>query len=102
MRKCSRLKIFPDISMNIDNLDVSGTEIEEVHASSVERMPRLQWFSVGCRNFKILTHIPCPRKYNTSRPNKLGMSFFFYWKKKIKKNLNLESCKYKLNLKHYF
>lgn len=57
MSDCSQLRSYPDISMNIKDLDVGNTKLE-VHASIVQRLPRLEWLRIGSRNLKRLTHIP--------------------------------------------
>ncbi|ESQ46798.1 hypothetical protein EUTSA_v10028296mg, partial [Eutrema salsugineum] len=57
MSDCSRLTSYPDISMNIKDLDVGNTKLE-VHSSIVERLPRLEWLRIGSRNLKRLTHVP--------------------------------------------
>ncbi|CAN6929590.1 unnamed protein product [Brassica oleracea var. botrytis] len=57
MSDCSLLRSYPDISMNIKDLDVGNTKLE-VHPSIVERLPRLEWFRIGSRNLKRLTHVP--------------------------------------------
>ncbi|XP_010447574.1 PREDICTED: disease resistance protein RML1A-like isoform X1 [Camelina sativa] len=57
MSDCSLLRSYPDISTNIKDLDVGNTKLE-VHPSIVERLPRLEWFRIGSRNLKRLTHVP--------------------------------------------
>ncbi|KAG2325160.1 hypothetical protein Bca52824_007888 [Brassica carinata] len=57
MSDCSQLRSYPDISMNIKDLDVGNTKLE-VHPSIVERLPRLEWLRIGSRNLKRLTHVP--------------------------------------------
>ncbi|CDY35034.1 hypothetical protein Bca4012_099378 [Brassica carinata] len=57
MSDCSLLRSYPDISMNIKDLDVGNTKLD-VHPSIVERLPRLEWFRIGSRNLKRLTHVP--------------------------------------------
>ncbi|KAF3504902.1 hypothetical protein F2Q69_00040121, partial [Brassica cretica] len=58
MRRCSRLRTFPNISSNIEYLDVGNTKIEDVPASVAERWSRLMYLIIGNKSLKRLTHVP--------------------------------------------
>ncbi|WZZ85179.1 hypothetical protein YC2023_113758 [Brassica napus] len=58
MNGCSRLRTFPNISSNIEYLDVGNTKIEDVPASVAERWSRLKYLIIGNKSLKRLTHVP--------------------------------------------
>ncbi|ESQ28627.1 hypothetical protein EUTSA_v10019682mg [Eutrema salsugineum] len=57
MSDCLALRSFPDISMNIRDLDVENTKME-VHPSISDCLPLLEWLRIGGRNLKRLAHVP--------------------------------------------
>ncbi|XP_048633485.1 disease resistance protein RML1A-like isoform X1 [Brassica napus] len=57
MSDCSGLRSYPDISINIKDLDVENTHME-AHPSIGDCLPLLEWLRIGGINLKRLTHVP--------------------------------------------